>query len=164
MLSENMDKNQFSMNESISDTVDIDLDNKNIIRIKAGAMELQSLSENMHKKRFSMNESIADTVGIDLDNKNIGGIKEGVSFFRTTVEKFKKNRAGGDMIKPKVLPGKIENLEVKRRTNFGSEAEMLLFVFVVCNGDVDVMTGVQSSMTWYEEWFLYLSSCGGVLC
>jgi len=81
-LSENMDKKKFSKNESIADTVDIDLDNKNIRRIKPGAMELQLLSENMDMKRFSMNKSIADTVGIDLDNKNIGGIKAGVSVFK----------------------------------------------------------------------------------
>ena len=59
----------------------------------------------------------------------------------------------GDMIEPKVFPDKMKDSEVKIRTNFGSEAEMLLFVFVVCNGDVDVMTGVQSSMTWFEECF-----------
>ena len=59
----------------------------------------------------------------------------------------------GDMIEPKVFPGKMKDFEVKIRTHFGSEAEILLFVFVVCNSDVDVITGVQSLMIWYDDFF-----------
>ena len=52
---------------------------------------------------------------------------------------------------PTVFPGKMEDSEIKRRTNFGSEAMILLFVFVICNGDVDLMTYMQYSIPWYEK-------------
>jgi len=55
---------------------------------------------------------------------------------------------------PLVTPS-IESSEVKRRTGFGSALELIAYVVTVCNGDVDRIRQRKSSMTWFEEWFLY---------
>jgi hypothetical protein len=45
---------------------------------------------------------------------------------------------------------------VKARTGFFSLLSLLFFVVVVvCNGDLVQMMEKESSMSWFEEWFLY---------
>ena len=38
---------------------------------------------------------------------------------------------------------------------------MLSYVLTVCNGDVSIATKRVSTLTWYEEWFLYLEFVWG---
>ena len=55
---------------------------------------------------------------------------------------------------PFVLPGKLPAKEIKSRTNFSNEAEIMSFIIIVCNGDFDLITLSHSHiLTWYEEWF-----------
>ena len=56
---------------------------------------------------------------------------------------------------PHVYPGTMNNKEVKRITHFENESLLLLFIFVVYNEDVDIMRYMNSTMTWYEEYFLF---------
>jgi hypothetical protein len=55
---------------------------------------------------------------------------------------------------PIVLPT-MNDIEVKRRTGFCDAYTLLAFVVIVCNGDVEQMRTRRSSLTWFEEWFLY---------
>ena len=60
-----------------------------------------------------------------------------------------------DQTKP-VLSDPVVNLgmpdkEVKRRTGFPSEKALLLYMFVVCNGDIETIISRSSPMSWYEE-------------
>ena len=48
----------------------------------------------------------------------------------------------------------MSDTEVKRRTGFPSEATMLAYVIVVCDGDVEKIKFRQNALTWYEEWFM----------
>ena len=57
---------------------------------------------------------------------------------------------------PTVKPGILDD-DVHHYTGFRSETMMLSFIIVVCNGDIDVMNKTYSSLTWFEEWFLFLS-------
>jgi len=49
----------------------------------------------------------------------------------------------------------IANSEVKRRTGFCDVSTLLAYVIVVCNGDFDRIRKKRTSLTWFEEWFLY---------
>jgi len=49
----------------------------------------------------------------------------------------------------------IPNSEVKRQTGFHSQQSLLSYIFVVCNGDVEIVNHRLSSLTWYEEWFMH---------
>jgi hypothetical protein len=55
---------------------------------------------------------------------------------------------------PTVLPSMAAS-EVKRRTGFCDVSTLLAYVIVVCNGDFDRMRQKRTSLTWFEEWFLY---------
>jgi hypothetical protein len=61
---------------------------------------------------------------------------------------------------PYVKPGMVAS-EIKRRTGFNSEEMLLAFVAVVCNGDASIIKESFSTLTWYEEWFLYFEVVWG---
>lgn len=50
----------------------------------------------------------------------------------------------------------IDDDEVKRRTGYISLDTMLIYIFIVCNGDVNVILSRSTSLTWFEEWFAHL--------
>jgi hypothetical protein len=54
-----------------------------------------------------------------------------------------------------VTPSSISDGAVKARTGCVSMFSLLSFAVVVCNGDLVQMMKKESSMTWFEEWFLY---------
>ena len=127
------------------------------------AMELQLVTEKIDESpqykssgnraaRCNMNESIADVVGIDLRDFDTPSKKKGESLFKTKICDIKGDtKIPGDVLSPQVFPG-LNAAEVKRRTNFVDESQFLLFICVVCNCDIDIVTSVSSPMTWYEEW------------
>ena len=45
--------------------------------------------------------------------------------------------------------------DVKHRTGFRSESMLLAFVFLVCEGDADLIRRRSTPLTWYEEWFFF---------
>ena len=51
--------------------------------------------------------------------------------------------------------------EVKRRTGFPSEMALLAYIFIVCNGDINLIKKRATSLTWYEEWFLHFEYIWG---
>ena len=55
---------------------------------------------------------------------------------------------------PIVAPG-VPDSEVKRRTGFPTEGAMLSYIFLVCNGDAELVKQRRTSLTWYEEWFFH---------
>ena len=58
--------------------------------------------------------------------------------------------------------GGESDAEIKRRTNFKSEEELLSFIIIVCNGDAKTMANSCSGiLTWYEEWFFFFEFCYG---
>ena len=50
----------------------------------------------------------------------------------------------------------VSDDEVKWRTGFPHLSGLLLYIFVVCDGDVALMLKRESSLTWFEEWFMHL--------
>ena len=60
----------------------------------------------------------------------------------------------------RLKPG-LPHVEIKRRTGFKSEAAMLSFVSVVCNGDFSLIECAPSTLSWYEEWIFYFEFIWG---
>ena len=54
----------------------------------------------------------------------------------------------------KVFPDMISG-EVKRRTGFDGPLNMIAYIAIICNGDFSWIRERRSSLTWFEEWFLY---------
>ena len=46
-------------------------------------------------------------------------------------------------------------MRVKRRTGFPDLSGLLSYIFVVCNGGVSLISKRESSLTWFEEWFMH---------
>ena len=63
---------------------------------------------------------------------------------------------------PYVKFGEESDSEVKRRTNFSSDKEMIAYTILICNADWEVMCTSRSGiLTWYEEWFFFYEFCWG---
>jgi hypothetical protein len=63
---------------------------------------------------------------------------------------------------PAVKPMSISDTMIKNRTGFGNEGEMMAFIIVVCNADMEkINSTVTSHLTWYEEWMLYFEAIWG---
>jgi hypothetical protein len=57
------------------------------------------------------------------------------------------------------VKNQLQNLtpkEVARRTGFVNVSRLFSYILVLCGGDIEVLTSTASSMTWLEEWLLYL--------
>ena len=49
----------------------------------------------------------------------------------------------------------LSDTEVKRRTGYPTMAALLSYLFIVCDGDVDLLQLRNISLTWFEEWFMH---------
>ena len=56
---------------------------------------------------------------------------------------------------------KKHDIKVKRCTGFPSEASILAYIFIVCNGNKENIIKRNSVLTWYEEWFCYFEILWG---
>lgn len=61
---------------------------------------------------------------------------------------------------PNVLLG-VSDKEVRRRTGFPNKSALLLYIFVVSDGDINIIMKRKSSLTWFEEWFLHFEYLWG---
>jgi hypothetical protein len=50
---------------------------------------------------------------------------------------------------------RLTDNRVKIHTGFPSLLNLLSFIAVICDGDVDKMTKTCTTLTWFEEWYLY---------
>jgi hypothetical protein len=51
--------------------------------------------------------------------------------------------------------------EVRRRTGFKDVSDVLRYIIIVCNGEINRIKQWASSLTWFEEWFLHLEYMNG---
>ena len=45
--------------------------------------------------------------------------------------------------------------EVKHHTGFTCLSALFLYIFAICDGDIDHILKHSSSLTWFEEWFMH---------
>jgi hypothetical protein len=48
----------------------------------------------------------------------------------------------------------IKKNEIREKTGFRNCAVMPSFIIVICNGSVETMSETQTTLSWFEEWFL----------
>ena len=133
------------------------------IKSKADAAEAllalnQTFEQNCTNQQVRINPIVKNLARLDThvpDTASASPNGEG-RFFKTeksrsTVGTPKKSSAHD----PPVVDLNISDSEVKRRTGFESLHTMLVYIFIACNGDVAVVTKRNTSLTWFEEWFLH---------
>ena len=129
-----------------------------------------------------VNENARDDVPIPVNDcvAATAGIEKSLNFNTTTFDEefcgpnHKKKRRKvflktvNDPMKstvhlkePTVQPGKLPSCEIKRRTGFKSESDMMAFIIVVCNADKQKILCTSSNLTWFEEWFFYFEFIWG---
>jgi hypothetical protein len=83
--------------------------------------------------------------------------------FRSQINEKNENKEDKSEINtPTIKPMSMSDVITKNRTGFASEGEMLAFICVVCNGNIEKIKATQSStLTWYEEWLLYFEVVWG---
>ena len=104
--------------------------------------------------RIQLNASVAAAADIPQRKGNADDFidDKGKLFRATPVTETKRLHLKVDDA-PVVQPGMSDD-EVKRRTGFPNEMTMLSYSIVACDGNVDIIKRRQTSLTWYEEWFL----------
>ena len=119
------------------------------------AMCAQKMAEEScpDQHRMQLNPTVAVAANIPLQKGNADDFLLNDKLFRVspvTKTKTRRRKVDGS---PVVKPG-MSDSEVKRRTGFPNEKTMLSYIIVVCDGDVDKIKERQTSLTWYEEWFM----------
>jgi hypothetical protein len=77
---------------------------------------------------------------------------------KKVMKRIANNKQSGRVVprsEPVVRPLKMSDREMHARTGFQNELMLLAYIVIVCNGNGDRMTETCSSLTWYEEWFLF---------
>ncbi len=114
---------------------------------------LQQVAEQTCTSSIPINPSIRKITGIRLEIGNAESVYIGKRCFVHT-DMVKKQFARPCEKDPLIHHG-TPNSEVKRRTGFPSQKALLLYIFIVCNGDVDTIKHCLLSLTWYEECFMH---------
>ena len=73
----------------------------------------------------------------------------------------KKKKRNEKLFRSVKFPSGLEDSEIKRRTGFMNERHMLSYITVICNGNFNGIGYSPSSLSWYEEWLLYLEMIWG---
>ena len=52
----------------------------------------------------------------------------------------------------------VEDKTIHRITGFSSLVTMLAIIAILCNGEIKVITQTTTTLTWFEELFLYFET------
>jgi hypothetical protein len=62
---------------------------------------------------------------------------------------------------PSATPFGLTAAQVKARTGVRDFVMLLRFLLIVCDGDIELLVSRETTLTWFEEWFLYLEFVWG---
>lgn len=131
----------------------LELAQANIVQSTKAVQQLAE--ENCSDKHVPINSTLQQMSGLDAQKGNANSVKmPNKHFFHADPVRKKVKRHYAADEPPSVHLG-MSDKEVKRRTGFPCEKALLSYIFVVCNGDIDTIKKRQTSLTWYEEWFLH---------
>lgn len=116
----------------------------------------QTMEQNSNNQHVKMNPTVQRAAGLHTHLSNPSSSRVGMKFFQA-------ERRPHSQMKPRnmsanKLPFATLNLsdaEVKRRTGYPTMAALLSYLFIVCDGDVDLLQLRNTSLTWFEEWFMH---------
>ena len=122
--------------------------------------EVQTPTKNLSRTQRQSNEGSYDPflspLGIKLYQKsNQRGFK------RESLKNEKHQTTFSSPYQPTIFPCQLSKREVKRRTGFKCKTALLKYVCIVCNANFKTMMNTQSSLTWFEEWFLLFEMLWG---
>ena len=125
----------------------------------------QMVEESCIEEHIPLNSSLEQSLGLRAEKGTANVMKvPGKNSFHFHVVKpdgwNKKHCIADD---PPLLDLNISAKEVRRQTGFCSLDGLLSYIFVVGNGDIARIMQQVSSLTWLEEWFLYLEYQNGKL-
>jgi hypothetical protein len=125
----------------------------------------QMVEESCIEEHIPLNSSLEQSLGLRAEKGTANVMKvPGKNSFHFHVVKpdgwNKKHCVADD---PPLLDLNISAKEVRRQTGFCSLDGLLSYIFVVGNGDIARIMQQVSSLTWLEEWFLYLEYQNGKL-
>lgn len=163
------EREQMTRSEDIAENVEeqnlvlaalLELEKANTVHATKAVQQMAE--ETCQEKGVPINASVQQEAGMSTPKGNAASLKkQGRHFFRCDPIKRdvdeRKNTVDSD---PSVYLGMPDN-EVKRRTGFPSEIALLSYIFVVCNGNIDIIKKRATSLTWYEEWFLHFEYIWG---
>lgn len=133
-------------------------------------LEIQLMAEHNSPSRHTsssagrvlINESVAKEAGLKLDfNESPVKTPHGEKFFYSEPITPKSNeKKKGEKINFVALGNPVVNLgtssdDMQHRTGFQSEAHFLAFIFLICEGNGDLIRRRSTPLTWYEEWFFF---------
>lgn len=123
---------------------------------------VQQMAEETCQDNVPINASVQQEAGMPTKKGNADSVaKPNRHFFHSDpIKKDAGKRKLAADSDPSVYLG-MPDSEVKRRTGFPSEIALIAYIFVVCNGDIDIITKRETSLTWYEEWFLHFEYIWG---
>ena len=133
---------------------------------QSNAVIQQMVESNVDKSNLPINPHILQSMGVRLFRGNAEEMRvEGKPFFHMTpIEDTGSNsipRRHCLFNDEPIVDLTISDKEVFRRTGFASLSALLAYIFVVTNSDIDKILHRVSSLTWFEEWFLHLSTITG---
>ena len=115
--------------------------------------------------------ALGQVCGLSPRSRNVVDLRGSSQVYKFSHTRIKREKEDSfpptHFRKPDVIPtGKTSgtksfNQEVKRRTGFTSERELLAFIIIVCDGDADLIKKTNSTLTWFEEWYFYLEMLRG---
>ena len=94
--------------------------------------------------------------GMDIHRETPATITPNKRFFHHTPQEPKNKKSQRLNIRnPPTVTPILDDAEVKRRTGFPTQQHLLLYIFIICNGDINIMTENRTVLTWYKTWFMY---------
>ena len=116
----------------------------------------QMAEETCQEKDIPINASVRLAAGMDTKKGNASSVvKPNRHFFHSDPTKQASNTRSYAADGSETIHLGMSDSEVKRRTGFPCEISLLTYIFAVCNGDIDIIKTRQTTLTWYEEWFLH---------
>ena len=116
-------------------------------------LALQHVVEETCTSRVPINQSVRVVAGMGLQIGNAELVPvENRPFVHSDLVK-KRGAHLSDM--GPIVDLRMRDSEVKRRTGFRTKEDLLSYIFVVCDGDINTVQMRSSSLTWFEEWFMH---------
>ena len=77
-------------------------------------------------------------------------------------QKYPSNKRRHKDVVKQTRRQKQHELYMKRKTGFDTEKDLLIFIIIVCNGDMNLLLKrtENSTLTWYEEWYVFRNFWG----
>jgi len=116
----------------------------------------QSWEQNSDESHISINPTVARAAGLDVHIPTPFPESNDPRFFKQLPlpRQGDTTRTEHSKLQPTITLD-ISDDEVQRRTGFPTKQHLLSYIFIVCDGDINLITRRQTVLTWLEAWFMH---------